>query len=64
MDRSDEDLLDTLAETLRDIAETGEAQCRFCDHVVEADSPGEVLEKLAEHGEDAHEWDDRTGWSE
>ncbi|QIO25474.1 hypothetical protein [Haloarcula sp. JP-L23] len=53
-----------LAGTLEDVAESGEAQCRLCDHVVEGESFGEILEKLAEHGEAEHDWDDRTGWSE
>lgn len=49
--------------TLEDVADSGEAQCRFCDHTVEGDSFGEVFEKLAEHGEEEHDWDDREGWS-
>lgn len=42
--------------TLERVAETGVAQCRLCDHTVEGDDFGEIFEKLAEHGEEAHEW--------
>lgn len=52
-----------IAGTLETVAEEGEAQCRLCDHTVEGESFGEILEKLAEHGEEAHDWDDRAGWS-
>lgn len=54
---------DEITGTLKQVAGTGEAQCRLCDHVVQGDSFGEIFEKLAEHGEEAHDWDDRTGWS-
>ncbi len=54
---------DELIGTLEEVAETGEAQCRLCDHTVEGDDYGEIFEKLAEHGEEAHDWDDRSGWS-
>lgn len=50
--------------TLERVAETGVAQCRLCDHTVEGDSFGEIFDKLAEHGEEAHDWDARSGWSE
>lgn len=54
-----------LAGTLEDVAESGEAQCRLCDHVVEGDSFGEIFEKLAEHGEEEHDWNpQQAGWSE
>jgi len=54
---------DELIGTVENVARTGKAQCRLCDHVVEGDDYGEIFEKLAEHGEEAHEWDDRSGWS-
>lgn len=54
---------DEITGTLERVAEEGRAQCRFCDHWVEGDSYGEIFEKLAEHGEEAHEWDE-SGWSE
>lgn len=53
-----------VAGTLERVAETGVAQCRFCDETVEGDSFGEIFEKLAEHGEEAHDWDPSEGWSE
>ncbi|WP_254810636.1 hypothetical protein [Natronosalvus amylolyticus] len=52
-----------LTGTLEKVARTGHAQCRLCDHVVNGDSFGEIFQALAEHGEEAHEWDNRTGWS-
>lgn len=52
-----------LSGTLKDVSESGEAQCRFCDHTVEGDGFGEIFEKLAEHGEEVHDWDAREGWS-
>lgn len=54
---------DELTGTLEQVARDGRAKCRLCDYEVEGESFGEVLEQLAEHGEDAHEWDDRDGWS-
>lgn len=54
---------DEMMGTLEGAASSGEAQCRLCDHVVEGDNFGEIFEKLAEHGEEAHNWDDRAGWS-
>jgi len=50
-----------LSSTLEEISDTGRAQCRLCDHVVEGDSYGEIFEKLAEHGEQEHEWT-ADGW--
>lgn len=50
--------------TLERVSREGRAQCRFCDHEVTGDSFGEIFEKLAEHGEAAHNWDDTSGWSE
>lgn len=55
---------DELIGTLEGVAETGTAQCRLCPHVVEGDSFGEIFEKLAEHGEEEHNWNEREGWSE
>lgn len=52
-----------LTATLDDVSRTGEAQCRLCEHTVTGDSFGEIFEALAEHGEEAHDWDDETGWS-
>lgn len=55
---------DELKGTLETVAESGEAQCRFCDHTVEGDDFGEIFEKLAEHGEEEHDWGGpREGWS-
>lgn len=54
---------DELKGTLERVAQEGRAKCRLCDHCVEGDDYGEIFEKLAEHGEDAHDWDDRDGWS-
>lgn len=54
---------DELLGTLERVVRTGEAQCRLCDHTVEGDDWGEILTNLAEHGEEAHDWDDREGWS-
>ncbi|WP_139327071.1 hypothetical protein [Natronorubrum daqingense] len=55
---------DEIAGTLEEVASSGTAQCRLCDHTVEGDSFGDIFEQLAEHGERAHNWDDQTGWSE
>lgn len=49
--------------TLEDVADSGEAQCRLCNHVVKGDSFGEIFELLAEHGEEEHDWNDQEGWS-
>jgi len=57
---------DELLGTLEEIERTGKAPCRLCDELVEvseAESWGDVFEALAEHGEEAHEWNDREGWS-
>jgi len=48
--------------TLEDVAESGTAQCRFCNHTVEGKSFGEIFEKLAEHGEKEHKYTE-NGWS-
>ncbi len=50
---------------LNRVIDDREAQCKFCDHVVEGDSWSEILERLAEHGEEEHDWTGpRDGWSE
>lgn len=54
---------DELKATLERVAKEGRAQCRLCDHWVEGDDFGEIFERLAEHGEEAHGWDDGEGWS-
>ncbi len=54
---------DEVKGTLERVADTGVAQCRLCDHTVEGDDFGEIFEKLAEHGEEEHDWDDHEGWS-
>lgn len=49
---------------VEEVARTGKAQCRLCDHWVEGDDFGEIFEALTEHGEDEHEWGGpREGWS-
>jgi hypothetical protein len=53
-----------LMSTLERVAREGRAQCRLCDHWVEGEHFGEIFEKLAEHGEEAHDWGGpRDGWS-
>lgn len=54
---------DELKGTLEKVAKTGEAKCRLCEHTVTGDNFGEIFEKLARHGEEKHEWDDKNGWS-
>lgn len=57
---------DELLGTLEQVKRTGKAPCRLCDELVDvsdAECWGDVFEALAEHGERAHEWDDRNGWS-
>lgn len=53
---------DEIVGTMEQVAREGRAQCRLCDHWVGGDDFGEIFEKLAEHGEEVHEWDE--GWSE
>lgn len=50
---------------LEDVMRKEEAPCRLCDEVVDvsdAENWGDVFEALAEHGEEAHDWDDKAGW--
>ena len=54
---------DELIGSLERVAEEGRAQCRLCDEWVEGDDFGEIFEALAEHGEEAHNWNDGQGWS-
>lgn len=50
--------------TLEDVAREEQAECRLCGAVVEGESFGEILEKLAEHGEEEHDWGGpNSGWS-
>lgn len=54
---------DELMGTFEPVAGDGWAQCRLCEQWVEGDSFGEIFEKLAEHGEEEHDWNSRDGWS-
>lgn len=54
---------DELIGTLERVAAEGRAQCRLCDHWVEGGDFGKIFERLAEHGEEAHDWDGQDGWS-
>lgn len=57
---------DELSGTLEQVQGSGIAPCRLCDaeiDVSDAESWGDVLEALRDHGEEAHDWDEGTGWS-
>lgn len=59
---TDESTESVILETLDDIEREGEAECRLCGHVVEGENLEQILDGLADHGEDAHEWDIQEGW--